>query len=168
MSSDNDDAIAGLVARVAGSLEARGESLVAAESCTGGLIAAACTDRAGSSVWFDRGFVTYADDAKMDCLSVAKDTIVTHGAVSETVVRAMCTGALAASTADWSVAVSGIAGPGGGSNDKPVGTVVIGWQRRGEAPEALVYHFDGDRGAVRSASVCKALAGLERRLAVAE
>lgn len=153
-----------LVASIAEALEARGQMLVAAESCTGGLIAAACTERSGSSAWFDRGFVTYSNAAKRDCLEVKEETLAGCGAVSEPVVSEMCAGALAASAADWSVAVSGVAGPSGGTADKPVGTVVIGWQLRGEPASVTTYRFDGDRGAVRYASVLETLDGLHRRV----
>ncbi len=153
-----------LVASIAEALDARGEMLAAAESCTGGLIAAACTERSGSSVWFDRGFVTYSNAAKRDCLEVKEDTLAAHGAVSEAVVHEMCAGALAGSAADWSVAVSGVAGPGGGTPDKPVGTVVIGWQHYGKPASVTTYRFDGGRAAVRYASVFETLAGLNKRV----
>lgn len=140
---------------------------MAVESCTGGLIAAACTERSGSSAWFDRGLVTYSNAAKQDCVGVALETLDEHGAVSEPVVAEMLAGGLAVSRADWSVAVSGVAGPNGGTPDKPVGTVVIGWQQCGQRADAITYTFDGDRDAVRQASVVAALVGLDSRLAVA-
>lgn len=164
-SAENDARLADITQRVAEKLVARGQSLVAAESCTGGLVAAACTEISGSSAWFERGFVTYSNRAKEECLGVAPDTLATYGAVSEAVVAEMLAGALAASATDWSVAVSGVAGPDGGIADKPVGTVVIGWQQRDETGDVTTVHFDGDRAAVRQASVIEALAGLERRLA---
>ncbi len=130
--------------------------LATAESCTGGLIAAACTDLAGSSSWFERGFVTYSNAAKTELLGVETSLITEFGAVSEPVARAMAGGALAHSHAQVAVAVTGVAGPGGGSPDKPVGTVWFGWA----TPAGLtsdVQHFDGDRAAVRAATVRHAL-----------
>ena len=161
---DPDRAIAKLVEQLAALLPAHNQRMASAESCTGGLIAAACTDRAGSSAWFERGYVTYSNQAKQSDLGVAETLITTHGAVSEPVVEAMLAGTLAAAEADWSVAVSGVAGPGGGSADKPVGTVVIGWQQQGKAAEVVRYQFEGDRIAVRRASVLAALVGLRERI----
>ena len=117
------------IAALGAALTARGEMLATAESCTGGMIAAACTDRAGSSDWFERGFVTYSNAAKTQMLGVDPALIATHGAVSAEVAAAMATGALARSAADWSVAVTGIAGPGGATPGKPVGTVWIAMAR---------------------------------------
>ena len=137
--------------------------LATAESCTGGLIAAACTDLAGSSQWFERGFVTYSNAAKTDLLGVDTAMIARDGAVSESVVRAMAQGALARSHAQVAVAVTGIAGPGGGSADKPVGTVWLAWA----TPQGLhseVQHFLGDRATVRAAAVRHALHTLLERL----
>ena len=139
------------------------KTLATAESCTGGLIAAACTDLAGSSVWFERGFVTYSNTAKTELLGVPADLITQHGAVSEPVVRAMAAGALAHSHANVSVAVTGVAGPGGGSPEKPVGTVWLGWSVDGHITTECC-HFAGDRGAVRQATVAHALTGLLVRL----
>lgn len=134
-------------------LRARGLRLATAESCTGGLIAAALTHVAGSSDVLDRGFVTYSNDAKSELLGVPAELIVACGAVSEPVARRMAQGALERSSADIAVSVTGVAGPGGGSAEKPVGTVWFGLARRGgtERTERLV--FDGDRGAVRLATV---------------
>ncbi|MBK7003330.1 MAG: CinA family protein [Rhodoferax sp.] len=137
--------------------------LTTAESCTGGLIAAACTDLAGSSAWFERGFVSYSNAAKTEMLGVDAALIAQHGAVSEQVARAMACGALLHSQAQVALAVSGIAGPGGGSIDKPVGTVCLSWA----TPQGVVsevQHFPGDRGAVRAATVRRALQGLCRLL----
>ena len=153
-----------LVSRLADVLRARGQRLATAESCTGGLIAAACTDLAGSSDWFERGFVTYSNEAKTELLGVDAALIATHGAVSEPVALAMAAGALAHSRADWAVAVTGIAGPGGGSADKPVGLVWLAWCRRAEAPQAARHVFPGDRAAVRGATVLRALQGLLDRI----
>jgi len=138
--------------------------LTTAESCTGGMIAAACTDLAGSSTWFERGFVTYSNAAKTELLGVDAALIEQFGAVSEPVVRAMVTGALARSHAQVAVAVTGVAGPSGGSPDKPVGTVWFGWA----TPAGLtseVKHFDGDRAAVRQATVRHSLTRLVALLA---
>lgn len=137
--------------------------LATAESCTGGLIAAACTDLAGSSLWFDRGFVTYSNAAKMDMLGVDTAVIEQFGAVSEKVVTAMALGAVNHSAAQVSVAVTGVAGPSGGSVEKPVGTVWIGWCVNGQTTTQLC-HFEGDRATVRAQTVQHALYGLIERL----
>ena len=149
---------------ISAQLLARGWMLATAESCTGGLIAAACTERAGSSQWFERGFVSYANAAKTELLGVPSALIDAHGAVSEPVVRAMAEGALAHSHAQVSLAVTGIAGPSGASADKPVGTVCFGWCS-GTKTHSEVMHFSGDRAAVRQASVRHALARLAGWLA---
>jgi nicotinamide-nucleotide amidase len=137
--------------------------LATAESCTGGMIAAACTDLAGSSTWFERGFVTYSNAAKTDMLGVDAALIERHGAVSEPVARAMAQGALQHARAQVSVAVTGIAGPGGGSEAKPVGTVWFGWALPG-----LVHtecrRFEGDRAAVRQAAAHHALTTLHQHM----
>jgi nicotinamide-nucleotide amidase len=140
-----------------------GQMLVTAESCTGGLIAARCTDLAGSSQWFERGFVSYSNAAKTDLLDVPSALIAQNGAVSEVVVRAMAMGALAHSHAHVSVAVTGIAGPSGGSPDKPVGTVWFAWCVDHHVDSELRV-FEGDRHAVREATVQHALRGLLARL----
>ena len=130
--------------------------MTSAESCTGGLIAAACTDLAGSSNWFERGFVSYSNEAKTELLGVDAALIARHGAVSEEVARAMAQGAIARSRAQVAVAVTGVAGPSGGSAAKPVGTVWFGWA----TPAGLVSEmrrFDGDRRQVREATVQYAL-----------
>ena len=137
--------------------------LASAESCTGGMIAAACTDLAGSSQWFERGFVTYSNAAKMELLGVPADLLQQHGAVSEPVVRAMAQGALSHSHAQLGVAVTGVAGPTGGSKDKPVGTVWFGFLVDGELTSEMRL-FPGDRAAVRTATVHHALDGLLQRL----
>ncbi len=152
------------VSSLADVLRARGERLATAESCTGGLIAAACTDLAGSSDWFERGVVSYSNEAKTELLGVDAALIAAHGAVSEPVALAMAAGALAHSRADWAVAVTGIAGPGGGSAEKPVGLVWLAWCRRGGAPQAERQVFPGDRAAVRAATVACALQGLLERI----
>lgn len=135
-------------------------SLVTAESCTGGWIAKMLTDVPGSSGWFDCGMVVYSYEAKQALLGVNPHTLEEHGAVSREAVVEMVSGALVHSAASLAVAVTGIAGPGGGTADKPVGTVWIGWKRRGGYPHAAVHHFDGDRDAVRRQTVEAALQGL--------
>ena len=137
-------------------LLARRHLLATAESCTGGMIAAACTDLAGSSQWFERGFITYSNEAKAEMLGVPAALIEQHGAVSEPVARAMADGALAHSRAHVSLAVTGVAGPTGGSADKPVGTVWLAWSVNGETHSEM-QHFAGDRAAVRTATVRYAL-----------
>ena len=137
--------------------------LASAESCTGGLIAAACTDLSGSSAWFERGFVSYSNHAKAEMLGVDAALIERHGAVSEAVARAMAHGALAHSRAHIAVAVTGVAGPSGGSKDKPVGTVWFGWNIQGQL-YSEVQHFEGDRATVRAATVQHALRQLLKRL----
>ncbi len=137
--------------------------LATAESCTGGLIAAACTDRAGSSQWFERGLVSYSNEAKSELLAVPPALIAAHGAVSEPVARAMAQGALAHSRAQVALAVTGVAGPSGGSADKPVGTVWLAWCLAGRT-HSECRHFAGDRAAVRAATVAHALARLAQLL----
>lgn len=152
-----------LVNELATGLRGRGWTMASAESCTGGLIAAACTELSGSSDWFDRGFVTYSNAAKTDSLGVPAALIDAHGAVSEPVARAMAAGAVTHSAARCALAVTGVAGPTGGSADKPVGTVWFGWSTpAGVATEHR--RFDGDRAAVRAQAVRHALAGLLQRL----
>ncbi len=137
--------------------------LAAAESCTGGLIAAACTDLAGSSQWFERGFVSYSNAAKTEMLGVDATLIAQFGAVSEPVAAAMAQGAVKHSAAQVAVAVTGVAGPTGGSAEKPVGTVWISWWVDGKTTTELC-HFDGDRAMVRALTVQRALQGLIERL----
>jgi len=146
------------VRALADALRARGAWLAAAESCTGGLIAAACTSLAGSSEWFDAGFITYSNAAKSAQLGVPSALIEAHGAVSGEVARAMAEGALARSRGTLALAVTGIAGPAGGSADKPVGTVWLAWARRGEPAQAERLQLAGDRAAVREQSTLLALA----------
>jgi nicotinamide-nucleotide amidase len=169
-----DDDTAAAVQALSQALLARGWRMTCAESCTGGMIAARCTDVAGSSLWFDRGFVTYSNDAKVTMLGVSKANLEQHGAVSEAVVRAMALGALQASGAQAAVAVSGVAGPGGGSALKPVGLVWLAWavQPVGAArPTAVVVHhavFPGDRGAVRQSATGLALTRLASLVAATD
>ena len=143
-------------------LEARGWQAVTAESCTGGLVAGAITDVAGSSGWFDRSFVTYSNDAKESMLGVPRALLEAHGAVSEETARAMADGALARSRADVAVAITGIAGPGGATPGKPVGMVCFAFARREAATRSFTRQLAGDRAAVRAASVDIALEGLLR------
>ncbi len=159
MASHDNPGVEALCIQLATLLPAQHRMLATAESCTGGLIAAACTDLAGSSVWFERGFVTYSNEAKTEMLGVAAQLIASHGAVSDTVARAMAQGALQQSRAQVSVSVTGVAGPSGGSADKPVGTVWFAWGLPwGITSE--VQHFAGDRAAVRAATVAHALGRL--------
>ncbi len=131
--------------------------LSCAESCTGGLIAAAMTDRAGSSALFDRGFVTYSNQSKIDMLDVSRETIEQFGAVSEQTAREMALGALAQSSATIAVSVTGIAGPSGGTPEKPVGLVYIGIAKNNGSCYVTKNIFDGDRTSIRQATVEKAL-----------
>ena len=153
---------------LADGLRARGWRISTAESCTGGLIAGFCTDLAGSSDWFERGVVSYSNAAKTELLGVPAEMVEAHGAVSEAVARAMASAALQRSHADLAVAVTGVAGPGGGSASKPVGTVWLAWAWWRAAGDidttASLQHFDGDRAAVRLATVGSALQGLIDRL----
>jgi len=149
-----------LAARLGAALAGHGWLCATAESCTGGLVAGAITAIAGSSAWFDRGFVTYSNEAKFAMLGVAPSMLDAHGAVSEPIARAMVAGALSASRAQVAVAVTGIAGPGGATPGKPVGTVCFGWGARDQPPRAVTHHLAGDRAAVRSTSVVIALEGL--------
>ena len=139
-------------ALLADALIAHGWKLATAESCTGGMIAAACTDRAGSSNWFERGFVSYSNEAKNELLGVDAGLIAAHGAVSEVVARAMASGAIRHSHAQVSVAVTGVAGPTGGSRTKPVGTVWFGFQVDGLLTSETRL-FPGDRASIRAATV---------------
>jgi nicotinamide-nucleotide amidase len=154
------DALDELAGRVGSLLLERSRWLATAESCTGGWVAKCITDIAGSSAWFDRGFVTYSNRAKQDMLGVTAATLADHGAVSEATVGAMAQGALTRSAADIAVAVSGIAGPGGAVPGKPVGTVCFAWLVAGGAPRVETRQFDGDREAVRRQAVARALEGL--------
>ncbi|WP_369803341.1 CinA family protein [Pseudorhodoferax sp. Leaf267] len=157
------DSLPDLVERLAAQLRAKGWMMATAESCTGGLIAGACTDLAGSSDWFERGIVSYSNAAKTELLGVDAAVIAQHGAVSEPVARAMAQGAVMRSHAQLAVAVTGVAGPGGGSADKPVGMVWFGWAWPGGV-HSEVQHFAGDRAAVRAATVRHALARLSALL----
>jgi nicotinamide-nucleotide amidase len=152
------------VERAAETLQASGEVLATAESCTGGWIAKACTDLAGSSEWFESAAVTYSNRAKQTLLGVSAATLERHGAVSRECALEMVAGVLARFEASVAVAVTGIAGPTGGTPDKPVGTVWIAWQRRGDEALAEVFRFGGDRDAVRRQTVAAALEGIRKIL----
>lgn len=159
-----DDNIYELARRLGEMASARHSLLATAESCTGGLVAGAITAVAGSSAWFDRGFVTYSNDAKIEQLGVSRDTLDSHGAVSVQTAGEMAAGARRASRAQWAVAVTGIAGPAGGSIEKPVGLVCFGWA----GPDGVTSEqrlLRGDRAAIRQESVRIALGGLVDRLA---
>ena len=149
-----------LAAQVGAALKSHGFMLATAESCTGGAVAMAVTDVAGSSTWFERGFVTYTNEAKQDMLDVASETLERHGAVSEAVVREMVAGALRHSRAQVALSVSGIAGPTGGTRDKPVGTVWFAWGIKDGQCRAQRHHLAGDRAAIRAESVHIALQGI--------
>jgi len=147
--STDDPALYGLAANLGQQLFLSGSTVAVAESCTGGWLAKAITDVAGSSQWFDRGFVTYTNAAKQELLGVSAQTLSEHGAVSEATVREMVAGVFAHSHASLAAAISGIAGPGGAVPDKPVGTVCFAWGRAGAPPHVRTRHFEGDREAVR-------------------
>jgi len=149
-----------LVQAIAARLAAHGAMLATAESCTGGWAAQALTALAGSSNWFERGFVTYSNGAKQEMLGVRAETLARHGAVSEETAREMALGAIAHSGASVALAITGIAGPGGGTREKPVGTVCFAWALKGAAARSETRHFSGDREAVRRQSVERALAGV--------
>jgi nicotinamide-nucleotide amidase len=154
-----------LAARTGRRLQAAKAMLVTAESCTGGWVAQAVTAVAGSSAWFERGFVTYSNAAKQELLGVSQRTLKKHGAVSEQTAREMAAGALKRSRATVALAVTGIAGPGGGSADKPVGMVCFAWARKGMLPRSETRRFRGGREAVRRRSVVRALEGVLELLA---
>ena len=161
----DDEELALVTAAVAAECKLRGVKLATAESCTGGWIAKSCTDLAGSSAWFERGLVTYSNESKQELLGVSASDLLRFGAVSEPVAAAMAGGALRLSRADCALSVTGVAGPDGGTPDKPVGTVCFGWALPNDLLETELYRFDGDRDAVRRATVMTALQGLLDRLA---
>ena len=161
MHAPSDDELQLQAERLGASLRDTKQMLVTAESCTGGWIAKTVTDVAGSSDWFDCGLAAYSYEAKQRLLGVRAETLEHFGAVSRETVVEMVSGALVHSGSTVAVAVTGIAGPGGGTDEKPVGTVWIAWKRRGGYPQAELFHFDGDREAVRRQTVAAALDGLE-------
>ncbi len=152
-----DNALRQLSLQVGEALGRLGATVTTAESCTGGWIAKVITDVSGSSAWFERGFVTYSNDAKHQMIGVGSSTLETHGAVSEAVVREMAQGALCAAGADYAISVSGIAGPNGGSEEKPVGTVWFGFASKQNGTVAHHQLFEGDREAIRRKSTEYAL-----------
>jgi nicotinamide-nucleotide amidase len=154
------DALDALAVQVGARLKARGWLLATAESCTGGWVAQVVTSVSGSSEWFERGFVTYSNDAKREMLGVRAATLERHGAVSEETAREMAAGALGASRAHVALAITGVAGPTGGTPGKPVGMVCLAWAVRDGAVESITRRFDGDRAAVRRESVLVALRGV--------
>lgn len=164
MDSTSDEALQALAAQLAELLKREGQMLTLAESCTGGWVAKVCTDLAGSSSWFERGFVTYTNESKQELLGVSGETLERHGAVSEQTVAEMAMGALVRSHAQLAVAISGIAGPGGGSEQKPVGTVCFAWARSGVGAVAERMCFEGDREQVRRQAVAHALQGAVRQI----
>lgn len=157
-----------LAAQVGLALKQHGVMLATAESCTGGGVASAVTDIAGSSAWFERGFVTYSNQAKVEMLQVSNETLLRFGAVSEATVREMVSGALVRSQAQLALAVSGIAGPGGGTPEKPLGTVWFAWGLKGGLVATQLHHLHGSRSEIREQSVRIALQGvleiLDRRI----
>ena len=154
------DTLTTLATLAGAKLKAQGLMLATAESCTGGWVAQCITAIAGSSDWFERGFVTYSDAAKQEMLGVSAATLAAHGAVSEPTAREMAAGALGRSRAQVAVAITGIAGPGGGTPQKPVGTVCFAWARNDGELQAATRQFDGDRESVRRQSVIAALQGV--------
>jgi nicotinamide-nucleotide amidase len=159
-----ESALYALSEQVGAALKAHGLMLATAESCTGGWVGQVVTAVPGSSHWYDRGFITYTNQSKQELLGVSAQTLADHGAVSEETVREMAVGALQRSHAQISLAISGIAGPGGAVPGKPVGTICFGWCLIGELPTSETQHFDGDRTAVRRQAVDHALRGAIKRL----
>jgi nicotinamide-nucleotide amidase len=155
-----DDDLIELARKAGYSLKQKHYKLAVAESCTGGLLAAAVTAMPGSSAWFDRGFVTYSNQAKMELLQVRPETLAEFGAVSPETAREMAAGTLANSSADWVIAVTGIAGPDGGSPDKPVGTVYIAWQNKDDFFNLEKCQLSGNRQEIRQQTVIIALSKL--------
>ncbi|GAA5007007.1 CinA family protein [Lysobacter lycopersici] len=164
MTNTTDEHLRELASAIGEQLAAKRLTLCTAESCTGGWIAKTVTDIAGSSAWFDCGLAAYSYEAKQGLLGVRPETLEHFGAVSRETVIEMVSGALVHSGAGVAVAVTGIAGPGGGTEDKPVGTVWIAWKRRGGYPRAELFHFDGDRESVRRQTVAAALEGIAQHL----
>jgi len=160
----DDTALSNLAIELGAALKARGFTLALAESCTGGMTAQAITSIAGSSAWFDRGFVTYSNQAKIEMLGVSSNTIKTYGAVSEQTANEMALGALKNSHAQISGSITGIAGPDGGSAEKPVGTVCFAWSEVNEATSTTTKHFQGNREQIRQQAAIKMMAGLIDRL----
>lgn len=155
-----DNELFTLAERLGQSLKVKNHKIATAESCTGGWIAQAITEVSGSSAWFDRGFVTYSNNAKVQMLGVNPQTLAEHGAVSAEIAQQMAAGALANSEADWVVAVTGIAGPDGGSEEKPVGTVYVAWQSKAGFSKVERLQLSGNRHQIRSQTVLRAIEGV--------
>ena len=153
-----------ITSKIAEQLTEKQQSLAVAESCTGGWLAKVCTDLPGSSKWFERGFVTYSNRAKIQMLGVNKNTVEIYGAVSEQTVREMVVGTLSNSSAQWGIAISGVAGPDGGTKVNPVGTVWFAWLESGRTPISLKKRFTGGRDKIRQRSVEFALEELSKLL----
>ena len=164
----SEDEIVALAAELGRRLASRRALVTAAESCTGGLVAGAITSIPGSSGWFQRGFVTYSNEAKTEMLGVPAETLARHGAVSEETARSMAEGALRAGRANYAVAITGVAGPDGGTPAKPVGMVCFGWAALDGSTTSTTKRLPGDRAAVRHASVIVALQGLIDRIGPAQ
>ena len=160
MARVSDDELNQLACELGEKLKARGWMLATAESCTGGWVGQLVTAQAGSSHWFERGFITYANDAKTEMLGVPVETLEAHGAVSEETASAMAAGALKHSHAQAALAISGIAGPGGGTREKPVGLVCYGWALADGTVLSSTCRLDGNREEIRSRAVAAALRGL--------
>jgi nicotinamide-nucleotide amidase len=160
----SEESLTTLATRLGARLKESGRVVATAESCTGGWIAQAITSVSGSSEWFDRGFVTYSNAAKQEMLGVRAATLEKCGAVSEQTAREMAVGAVAHSRAQLAVAVTGVAGPTGGTPEKPVGMVCFAWVRKDDAPRSATHRFSGDRDSVRRQSVVAALKGLLEEL----
>ena len=160
MARVSDEELNQLAIELGDKMQARGWMLATAESCTGGWVGQLVTAQPGSSHWFERGFITYANDAKVEMLGVPAETIATHGAVSEETASAMAAGALANSHAQAALAISGIAGPGGGTPQKPVGLVCYGWALADGTLMSSTCRLDGDREEIRSRAVAASLRGL--------
>jgi nicotinamide-nucleotide amidase len=156
----SSDALLSLAVLVGGRLKAARELLVTAESCTGGWVAQSVTAVGGSSEWFERGFVTYSNASKEELLGVRRETLERHGAVSEETAREMALGALAASRGTFALAITGVAGPTGGTPAKPVGMVCLAWASKDGSVRSETRHFTGDRETVRRQSVMRALQGV--------
>lgn len=154
------ESIESCIQKLAAVMLERGQTFSCAESCSGGLLSKHCTDLAGSSSWFECGCVTYSNAAKQWMIGVPAELIEQHGAVSEAVAEAMLSGLLARSQTDWGVAITGIAGPGGGSALKPVGTVCFAYGQRARTARVYRAHFDGDRNSVRHAAVIDVMSRL--------
>lgn len=165
MTATSQQHLEALAQRLGTQLKARGEVLATAESCTGGWVGQTITAMAGSSSWFERGFITYSNLAKKEMLGVSENTLTRHGAVSEITAGEMALGALQKSHADWSLSITGIAGPDGGSPEKPVGTVCFGWAQKDGSLVVTTKHFSGNREEIRRQAVATALQGLLDQLA---